>query len=60
MMPYFAPEAAMPISSCAPRLAAMKARLVIQTGTDLPESKKSPLVETFLRSIQPMPITKAK
>ncbi len=34
MMPYLAPEAHMPITSCAPRLAAMKARLVIQTGTE--------------------------
>jgi hypothetical protein len=37
------------ISSCAPRLAAMNARLVIPTGTERPESRKSPLVETFLR-----------
>ena len=59
-MPYLAPEAAMPISSTAPRLAAMNARLVIQTGTERPESRKSPLVETFLRSIHPMPITNAK
>ena len=50
----------MPISSTAPRLAAMNARLVIQTGTERPESRKSPLVDTLLRSIQPMPITKAK
>ena len=60
MMPYFAPEADMPISSCAPRLAAMKARLVIQTGTPWPDKRKSPLVEIFLRSLQPMPKTKAK
>jgi hypothetical protein len=40
MMPYLAPEAAMPISSCAPRLAAMNARLVIQTGIDRPESEE--------------------
>ncbi len=59
-MPYLAPEAAMPMSSCAPRLAAMNARLVIQTGTERPERRKSPLVETFLRSLQPMPSTKAK
>ena len=30
----------MPISSCAPRLAARKARLVIQTGTARPESEE--------------------
>ena len=30
----------MPISSCAPRLAAINARLVIQTGTARPESEE--------------------
>jgi len=40
--------------SCAPRLAAMNARLVIQTGTDRPERRKSPLVDIFFRSIHPM------
>ena len=30
----------MPISSCAPRLAARNARLVIQTGTERPESEE--------------------
>ena len=30
----------MPISSCAPRLAAMNARLVIQTGTERPDSQE--------------------
>ncbi len=60
MMPYLAPEAAMPMSSTAPRLAAMNARLVIQTGTDRPEVRKSPLEEMRLRSLQPMPKTKAK
>jgi hypothetical protein len=34
MIPYFAPEAHIPIISCAPKLAAMKARLVIHTGTE--------------------------
>ncbi len=57
---YLAPEAAMPMSSWAPRLAAMKARLVIQTGTERPEVRKSPLVVAFLRSIHPMPSTMAK
>src|ERR1035438_8850586 len=37
MMPYLAPEAAMPISSWAPRLAAMKARLVIQEAVLVPD-----------------------
>ena len=60
MMPYLAPEADMPISSCAPRLAARKARLVIQTGTARPESRKSPLEWTFFRKRQPMPRTQAK
>ena len=60
MMPYFAPEADMPISSCAPRLAAMNARLVIQTGTERPDMRKSPLVDIRFRSLQPMPKTKAK
>src|ERR1039458_10825195 len=60
MMPYLAPEAAMPMSSTAPRLAAMNARLVIQTGTDRPDVRKSPLEEIRLRSLQPMPKTKAK
>ena len=40
-MPYLAPEAHIPITSCAPRLAAIKARLVIQTGTDRPDVRKS-------------------
>ena len=30
----------MPITSCAPRLAAINARLVIQTGTDRPRGQK--------------------
>jgi hypothetical protein len=47
MMPYFAPEAHIPITSCAPRLAAMNARLVIHTGTERPEVRKSALVATF-------------
>jgi hypothetical protein len=33
---------------------------VIQTGTARLERRKSPLVETFLRSIHPMPSTMAK
>ena len=60
MMPYFAPDADIPTNSGAPRFAARNARLVIQTGTEWPEVRKSPLVEIFLRSRQPIPSTKAK
>ena len=60
MMPYFAPEAHIPITSCAPRFAAINARLVIQTGTDRPDVKKSSLVDTLRFTSQPMPMTKAK
>ena len=60
MMPYLAPEAAMPITSCAPRLAAMNARLVIQTGTERPDSEEIAAGGHLLRSLQPMPRTKAK
>ena len=38
----------------------MNARLVIQTGTERPDIRKSPLDEMRLRSLQPMPRTKAK
>jgi hypothetical protein len=41
-------------------LAATNARLVIQTGTDRPDVRKSPLEEMRLRSLHPMPKTKAK
>jgi len=60
MIPYFAPEADMPMSSWAPRLAAMKARLVIHTGTLRPAMRKSLLLDIRFRSVQPMPRTKAK
>jgi hypothetical protein len=43
-MPYFAELAIMPIISKAPRLAEIKAKLVIQFGSDLPDRKKSSLV----------------
>src|SRR5919204_112804 len=55
MIPYFAPEAHMPIISCAPRLAAMKARLVIHTGTECRDVKKSALVVTLRFANQPIP-----
>ena len=44
MMPYLAPEAAMPITSCAPRLAERKASPAIQAGMERPERKKSSLL----------------
>ncbi len=43
-MPYLAPEAAMPIISCAPRFAERNARPAIQAGIERPERKKSSLV----------------
>ena len=39
--PYLAPEAPMPITSWAPRLAEIKARPQTQAGIDLPARKKS-------------------
>jgi hypothetical protein len=41
-------------------LAARKARLVIQSGTDRPEVRNSELDETVFFSFQPMPKTKRK
>jgi hypothetical protein len=38
----------------------MNARLVIQTGTDRPDVKKSSLVETLRFTSHPIPSTKAK
>ena len=60
MMPYLAPEAAIPITSWAPRLAERKASPVTQAGMARPERKKSSLLRTDRRSTQPMPRTKAK
>src|SRR2546430_7001624 len=40
MMPYLAPDAAIPMTSCAPRLAEIKARPAIHAGIDRPERKK--------------------
>ena len=59
-MPYFAPEAPMPITSCAPRLADRKARPVTQGGSERPDWKKSELVLVLRRSAKPMPRTKTK
>ena len=60
MIPYLAPEAAMPITSCAPRFAEMKARLVIHSGTARPLIRKWLLVFTWRRSTAPMASTKTK
>src|SRR6266481_1760176 len=46
MMPYLAPEAPMPMTSWAPRLAEMKARPQTQAGMERPARKKSVLGET--------------
>ncbi len=59
-MPYLAPDAHMPIISCAPKFAAMKARLVIQTGTECRDVRKSSLVVIFRLASQPIPRTNAK
>ena len=40
-MPYLAPEAPMPMTSWAPRLAEMKARPQTQAGMERPARKKS-------------------
>jgi hypothetical protein len=59
-MPYLAPEAAMPMTSWAPRLALRKARPAIQAGMARPDRKKS--AELFIPrlSTTPMPTTKEK
>src|SRR5215472_6083908 len=59
-MPYLAPEAAMPITSCAPRLAEIKARPHTQAGMDRPARKKSVLVRMYLLRVTPIPSTNAK
>ena len=57
-MPYFAPLAAMPTNSRAPKLADMKARPVIQAGMARPDMKKSELVFIDRFSANPIPRTK--
>ena len=59
-MPYLAPEATMPITSCAPRLAEIKARLVIQSGMLRLLVRKSLLDFIFFLMRNPTPITKMK
>lgn len=59
-MPYFAPEAAIPITSCAPRLALRKASPAIHAGMLRPDMKKS--LELFIPRFNatPIPTTNAK
>lgn len=59
-MPYFAPEAPIPMTSWAPRFAEMKAKPVIQAAMDLPDRKKSVLVFIKRFSVKPTPITNRK
>lgn len=59
-MPYFAPDAPIPMTSCAPRLADMKASPHTQAGMARPARKKSVLVFTELFKTTPMPMTKTK
>src|SRR5579864_2110346 len=59
-MPYFAPDAPMPITSWAPRLAEMNASPQIQAGIERPARKKSVLVRMYRLRAAPMPITNAK
>jgi len=59
-MPYLAPLAPIPITSCAPRLADRNASPVIHAGIERPERKKSVLVFIYFLSRKPMPSTKAK
>ncbi len=59
-MPYFAPDAAMPMISCAPRFAEMKARPQTHAGIARPAWKKAVLVVVFFLRATPMPSTKPK
>ena len=58
-MPYFAPLAAMPTSSNAPRLAEIKASPVTQVGIDRAEVRKSAEVFMYRDNAHPIPMTKA-
>jgi len=58
MIPYFAPLAAMPTSSNAPKFADMNAKPVIQAGMALPDMKKSALLFIDRFSANPIPNTK--
>ena len=60
MIPYFAPDAAMPMTSCAPRLADRNASPVTHAGIDRPDVKNSLLDFIDRFSHAPMPMTKTK
>jgi hypothetical protein len=55
-----APEAPIPITSCAPRLAEMKARPVIQAGMERPAWKNSRLEVVVRLRAKPIPSTNPK
>src|SRR5712692_3307508 len=59
-MPYFAPEAPMPITSWAPRFADINAKPHTHAGMARPARKKSVLVFIELLRATPMPRTNAK
>jgi hypothetical protein len=59
-MPYWAPLAAIPRISIAPRLADTNARPVTHAGSARPERKKSALVEIARRTANPIPRTVVK
>ena len=53
-MPYLAPDAAIPITSCAPRFALRKASPEIHAGMFRPDRKKS--LELFMPRLRAAPI----
>src|SRR5262249_32105932 len=59
-MPYFAPDAPMPMTSCAPRLAEIKASPVTHAGMGRPDKKKTVLVFMYRLKAKPIPSTKTK
>jgi hypothetical protein len=59
-MPYFAPDAAMPMISCAPRLAEMNASPQTHAGIARPAWKNAALVVVRFFSATPTPRTEAK
>ncbi len=59
-MPYLAPDAAIPMTSWAPRLADRNASPAIHAGIERPERKKSSLLRMERRSTMPIPSTKPK
>src|SRR6266849_6699501 len=59
-MPYFAPEAPMPITSWAPRFADINAKPHTHAGMARPARNKSVLVFIELLRATPMPRTNAK